>query len=1164
MQFRTLKVLTVPHAEHPIKTPETKLDMGNTKTVSRWRRPLILLGELIALVLILVILTGTVLSVRLLTGPVSFDGLNQIVVELMETGFDNTLHVSVENTLLAKDESGLKLNVRGVTITDSENQPLLSIPETVLTIDGLSLFSFHPRPRSMDFIGLSLSLILYKEGHVALSLAEPKEPAPPSLQISASEGQTDLISPLELTSLIDAVFDKKSVFGLLQFVNIHNGTIRIEDQRSNHHLVYEKTDLKFDRSQADKTTITLSATGTKGTWSANAQMRGEKGQDRQLNVSFKDLAISEILGFAEPGLLPVSTDMPLTFDVELAMNSKGDITSLGGEIKGGKARLLIHDPDATPIEINELKGKFKLTENGQALVFTDLLLSGDSMRWQGSGLINFPQTPQAPWRYGFDGHQSLLSLTSLKESSIKIDQWSIKGEIGAHYDYISFQPILVNGPGTNIRIGGTLGRHPDFEGLSLTIRSTDMGARDILAFWPSFVASTARNYLIRRLQSGHVGQFDLDIHFDPSQLKATFKGESIPDETMLIKANLTDGQLQVDDGLPLLTHLNGTVRVTGKEAHVYLDKGELGSKRARKLYVSDAHYSITDTAKLPSVANVSFKLKGAADALIEALKGPGLSHITHVDFTPDQIHGQADLNVHIVWPQVAKPSASDIKTQAQGIFTNFAIDRVFGKERLENGEMKLVLDDSGFSLKGDAKIAGASTQVQYLHKSGFVKPAIQLQMQLDEATRTRLGLKWGSQLQGPIIAKIAIPADAATQGSLVEADLAKASINGLLPGWHKPANKAAKLNFKIFSSHDDNYAIKDITLDGGAPVQLRGETEMSAEGALTQGHFPLFRISANDDMRVDFERVGQVTKVQIRAIQMDLRPYLKQELSASGGASGSMGDLDIDLKAGALTGHLGQSMQQADLRLSNRSGEIRDFRLSARFEQQLVSGQMGKGDNGQSVLLIESGNAGDLLRFLDLYRRMQGGRILLQISPGGESRAGLVIVNDFILKDDPALVGVGQIKYPSLQQPLESGSVSFTKLRAQFVMGSGKFILSDAVMWGPSIGGTLEGTIDYIADKSDLTGVFVPLYGLNNMLTQIPVLGPLLLGGTSGGIFGINFRVSGTANNPTVSINPLSAVAPGIFRKLFLFGVGKPFDGTDEKSAPAVPPALIQQKPKAP
>ena len=88
---------------------------------------------------------------------------------------------------------------------------------------------------------------------------------------------------------------------------------------------------------------------------------------------------------------------------------------------------------------------------------------------------------------------------------------------------------------------------------------------------------------------------------------------------------------------------------------------------------------------------------------------------------------------------------------------------------------------------------------------------------------------------------------------------------------------------------DENYALKDITLDGGAPVQLRGEADMSSDGVVSQGHFPIFRISANDEIRLDFERVGQTTKVQIRAIQMDLRPYLKQELSATGGSSGSMG-----------------------------------------------------------------------------------------------------------------------------------------------------------------------------------------------------------------------------------------------------------------------------------
>ena len=1152
----------MPQTEPPLDPSPPIVDAGQRKPVSRWRRPLVLLGELIALVLILIIITGTALSVRLLSGPLTFDGLDLLVVKLMESSFDNKMHVTVGSTLLSKDDSGIKLNVRGVTIADAQNQPVLSIPETVLTLDGLSLLSFHPRPRSMDFIGLSLSLTLFKEGHVALSLAAQNDLPPDQTPLSPDEGKKkELISPLELTSLIDAVFDTQSIFGLLQFAHIHNGMIRFDDRRSNHVLVYQNTDLSFDRSQTNKTTITLSATGPSGPWSAKAQMRGEQGQNRQLSVSFKDLAISEILGFAEPGLLPVSTDMPLTFDVNLDMNASGVIVALNGDITGGKARLVIHDPDATPIEISEFKGKFKKSETGQSLLFTDLLLSGDAMRWQGRGQIDIPQSTNEPWRYGFEGSESSLSLTSLKESVIKIDQWSVAGELGAHFDYITFQPLILKGPGTNIRFGGTLGHHPDFEGLSLTIRSSDMAARDILAFWPSFVASTARTYLVRRLQAGRVGSFDLDIHFDPAQLRASFNNQPIAEEAMLIKATLSDGQMQADEGLPLITNISGSVRVTGKEAHVYIDKGELASKRSRKLSVTDAHYFINDTSQSPSLAHVSFKLKGAADALIEALQSPSLRHITQVDFTPEQIHGQADLNVTIIWPQIAKPSAADIKTEAQGSFSNFSIDRVFGKERLENGEMKLLLDGTGFSLKGDARIAGSPTQINYLHKSGSAKPTIQLLMHLDDAARNRLGLKWGSQLQGPITTKITIPSDAPIQGSLVEADLSKVAINGLLPGWQKPAGKQSKLSMKIFVLPDENYALKDITLDGGAPVQLRGEADMSSDGVVSQGHFPIFRISANDEIRLDFERVGQTTKVQIRAIQMDLRPYLKQELSATGGSSGSMGDIDLDLKAGALTGYLNQSMQQADLRLSNRNGDIRDFRLSAKFEQQLVSGQMGKGDNGQNALLIESGNAGDLLRFLDLYRRMQGGRILLQIAPGGDNRAGVIIVNDFILKDDPALAGVAQIKYPSLQQPLESGSVSFTKLRAQFALGGGKFSLSDAVMWGPSIGGTLEGTIDYAADKSDLTGVFVPLYGLNNMLTQIPVLGPFLLGGTSGGIFGINFRVSGTANNPTVTINPLSAVAPGIFRKLFLFGVGKPFDGTEDKT---VPPTPVKPTPKVP
>jgi hypothetical protein len=59
------------------------------------------------------------------------------------------------------------------------------------------------------------------------------------------------------------------------------------------------------------------------------------------------------------------------------------------------------------------------------------------------------------------------------------------------------------------------------------------------------------------------------------------------------------------------------------------------------------------------------------------------------------------------------------------------------------------------------------------------------------------------------------------------------------------------------------------------------------------------------------------------------------------------------------------------------------------------------------------------------------------------------------------------------------------------------------------------------------------LQGLNNALGGIPVLGQILSGPRGEGIFGITFAVQGSMANPSVVVNPLSLVAPGIFREMF-------------------------------
>jgi len=72
-----------------------------------------------------------------------------------------------------------------------------------------------------------------------------------------------------------------------------------------------------------------------------------------------------------------------------------------------------------------------------------------------------------------------------------------------------------------------------------------------------------------------------------------------------------------------------------------------------------------------------------------------------------------------------------------------------------------------------------------------------------------------------------------------------------------------------------------------------------------------------------------------------------------------------------------------------------------------------------------------------------------------------------------------------------------------------------------------------------MTGTFVPMYGLNNMFGQIPIVGLILGGGSNEGLFGVTYEIVGTPGQPVLNVNPISAIAPGVLRKIFQFNPGK-------------------------
>ncbi len=61
---------------------------------------------------------------------------------------------------------------------------------------------------------------------------------------------------------------------------------------------------------------------------------------------------------------------------------------------------------------------------------------------------------------------------------------------------------------------------------------------------------------------------------------------------------------------------------------------------------------------------------------------------------------------------------------------------------------------------------------------------------------------------------------------------------------------------------------------------------------------------------------------------------------------------------------------------------------------------------------------------------------------------------------------------------------------------------------------------------------------INSALGKFPILGEILTGGEGQGVFGMNFALRGTMADPQLVVNPVSALAPGIFRHIF--GAGGP------------------------
>jgi uncharacterized protein YhdP len=116
---------------------------------------------------------------------------------------------------------------------------------------------------------------------------------------------------------------------------------------------------------------------------------------------------------------------------------------------------------------------------------------------------------------------------------------------------------------------------------------------------------------------------------------------------------------------------------------------------------------------------------------------------------------------------------------------------------------------------------------------------------------------------------------------------------------------------------------------------------------------------------------------------------------------------------------------------------------------------------------------------------------------------------------------------------LNGEGIQFSALEAPMTMANNQVVLGDCRAAGPAVGLTAKGGVNLNDGRLAIDGVIVPSYGLNSMLGGIPIVGRLMVSRKGEGVFGLTYSLKGPADKPNVGVNPLSALTPGIFRRIF-------------------------------
>ncbi|MEM7268827.1 MAG: AsmA-like C-terminal region-containing protein [Pseudomonadota bacterium] len=1064
-------------------------------------------GGLLSGAMLLVILIAAGVYIRLVQGPIDLAQLTRDIEreasQLMPGG---KIAIDGARIELNQEDHAAQVALSGVRIYDDDGRTIAAAPkaEAQFSLSDLLVGKINP---------LDLAL----EGVVA-RVERSKTGA---FSFGFGGGEQEASGGGDVTSFLDGdASDRRRV-------SFRDATIVYLDRISGRVWRAEHVDVRF-RGGPNGMSAETSAVLKGGAFGdMSLEVSGLRAPSGALQVyAAIDRAAPADIAAQIPALDWLAAfEAPVKGEMNIGVAPDGQLTALNGRLTADEGRITLNEGVVEPLVGADLA--FTFDPAASRFIVDQANLESPRASANGTGFVEVSRDETGEVSdivAQLDLSDIVIAAPEALDAPVSYDEGRVTGRMTVEPFSVELGelrlakgPLAINAAGRITAPEGELNADLAMSGGGLTVDG-------LMAHWPRQAAPGAREWMLANMGEADITDFDAEIRIGGGE------------EDVRFDFSFQDAVGHYLRPMPPITGAKGAGQVTLKRFALSVEEGVATPPGGEPLDIAGSSFVIEDLDHPATPADIDLYVQGdLSDALLMADQEP-LGFISKLGLPLEEATGEVALKVEVLLPLLKALLLEDVEAAATADISNLSTPVPALDQPVTAEAVRLVASTEAFSLKGNIQAMGARASLDWSEQFSPSSRDVTLKGPITAALLAKFGVDapWFEDGSGAATAKLDFTDAGAKIG--VNVDFQDAALTAPEFGWTKPRGDSAALKADIDVTAS---AIKVDDIDFASENFIAsGSLSLTPEGDFLGADFPRVQYRGGLDAAVavipkpDKGRMN----VRVRGRRLDLTAF--GDLMETAGEGGE------DSPPLRINYQLDQLRLRPKIVVEGAGGSI-NLR-PGRQPTGSLSGMIG-GEGPLEIVLretekgaratLKSDNAGALLREAGFFDDGSGGalRVRAFLRDDGElTFSGDVSVEDIVIHEDAKLekLLLGAER-DDLRAKMRQDGIVFSRITSPFRYENGAFTIDEAVAVGPFIGLNVSGDYALEQDTLDLDGVFTPFYGLNSVLGNIPLLGDLLTGGDGQGLFAFNFAVTGGAEDPDISINPLSVLTPGALRNIF-------------------------------